>query len=94
MKCDCAWEMCRQNAIRLEEKEKREKEMLQEIIEEADQYKVEFYRKRALAIENKKASNREKEKVRFAQFSVIFLLLLLLNVNPYVYLETEDYVSI
>ncbi|KAJ0087897.1 hypothetical protein Patl1_31667 [Pistacia atlantica] len=54
----------RQNAIRLEEKEKKEKEMLQEIIEEAEQYKVEFYKKRALAIEKNKASNREKEKCR------------------------------
>ena len=38
--------------------------MLQEIIEEAEQYKAEFYRKHALAIENNKASNKEKEKVR------------------------------
>ncbi|KAK3226159.1 hypothetical protein Dsin_006021 [Dipteronia sinensis] len=56
----------RQNAMRLEEKEKKEKEMLQEIIEEAEQYKAEFYRKRALAIENNKASNREKEKLFLA----------------------------
>uniref|UniRef100_A0A5B7BC58 Clathrin light chain n=1 Tax=Davidia involucrata TaxID=16924 RepID=A0A5B7BC58_DAVIN len=53
----------RQNAIRLEEKEKREKEMLKEIIEEADEYKVEFYRRRKIACENNKASNREKEKL-------------------------------
>ncbi|KAH7553827.1 hypothetical protein JRO89_XS12G0062700 [Xanthoceras sorbifolium] len=53
----------RQNAVRLEEKEKKEKEMLQEIIEEAEQYKAEFYRKRVLTIENNKASNREKEKL-------------------------------
>lgn len=64
LKCDCGWEMCRQNAIRLEQKEKKEREMLREIIEEAEQYKIEFYRKRALAVENNKASNREKEKVR------------------------------
>ncbi|KAK1561874.1 hypothetical protein Q3G72_002369 [Acer saccharum] len=56
----------RQNAMRLEEKEKKEKEMLQEIIEEAEQYKAEFYRKHALAIENNKASNREKEKLFLA----------------------------
>lgn len=56
--------MCRQNAIRLEEKEKKEKEMLLEIIEEAELYKVEFYKKRTLGIEKNKASNREKEKVR------------------------------
>ena len=53
----------RQNAIRLEEKEKKEKEMLEQIIKEAEEYKVEFYRKRITAIENNKASNREKEKV-------------------------------
>ncbi|XAR50849.1 hypothetical protein NMG60_11005299 [Bertholletia excelsa] len=53
----------RLNAIRLEEKEKREKEMLREIIEEADEYKAEFYRRRKIACENNKASNREKEKL-------------------------------
>ncbi|CAL5351476.1 hypothetical protein CsSME_00038844 [Camellia sinensis var. sinensis] len=53
----------RQNAIKLEEKEKREKEMLREIIEEADEYKVEFYRRQKLASENNKAANREKEKL-------------------------------
>ncbi|XVF55109.1 hypothetical protein PTKIN_Ptkin06aG0009800 [Pterospermum kingtungense] len=53
----------RQNAIRLEEKEKKEKEMLQQIIKEADEYKAEFYRKRITAIEKNKASNREKEKL-------------------------------
>lgn len=52
----------RLNAIRLEEKEKREKELLEEIIDEANQYKVEFYRRRKLALDNIKASNRDKEK--------------------------------
>lgn len=56
--------MFRQNALRLEEKEKKEKQILQEIIEEAEKYKVEFYRKRALTVEQNKASNREKEKVK------------------------------
>lgn len=37
--------------------------MLKEIIEEADEYKIEFYRKRKVTIENDKAANREKEKV-------------------------------
>ena len=55
--------MSRLNTIRLEEKEKREKEMLREIIEEADKYKVEFYRRWKLACENNKASNRKREKV-------------------------------
>ncbi|KAG8649429.1 clathrin light chain 2 [Manihot esculenta] len=56
----------RQNAIRLEEKEKKEKEILQQIIEEAEEYKREFYRKRQLNVEKKKASNREKEKLFLA----------------------------
>lgn len=55
--------MCRQNAIQLEEKEKREKELLKQIIEEADQYKVEFHKKIEVTCENNKAANREKEKV-------------------------------
>ncbi|XP_022747560.1 clathrin light chain 1-like [Durio zibethinus] len=53
----------RQNAIRLEEKEKKEKEMLEQIIKEAEEYKVEFYMKRITAVENNKASNRKKEKL-------------------------------
>ncbi|CAK9139957.1 unnamed protein product [Ilex paraguariensis] len=53
----------RHNAIRLEEKEKMEKEMLREIIEEADEYRAEFYRKWNLRCENSRASNREKDKL-------------------------------
>ncbi|KAI3458538.1 hypothetical protein Pfo_015201 [Paulownia fortunei] len=53
----------RQNAIRLEEKEKREKELLSQIILEADEYKVEFHRKRQVTCETNRATNREKEKV-------------------------------
>ncbi|KAJ4904565.1 Clathrin light chain 3 [Raphanus sativus] len=53
----------RLNALRLEEKEKKEKEMVQQIIETADQYKAEFYSKRSITIENNKKSNREKEKL-------------------------------
>ncbi|KAJ4720047.1 Clathrin light chain [Melia azedarach] len=53
----------RENAIRLEEKEKKEKEMLNQIIEEAEEYKVEFYKKRIVSCENNKATNREKEKL-------------------------------
>jgi len=37
--------------------------MRSQIIEEAQEYKVEFYRKREVNVENKKASNREREKV-------------------------------
>ncbi|KAL4378640.1 hypothetical protein GQ457_02G022250 [Hibiscus cannabinus] len=53
----------RENAIRLEEKEKREKELLSQIIEEADQFKVEFYKKIEVTCETNKASNREREKI-------------------------------
>ncbi|XP_022742671.1 clathrin light chain 3-like [Durio zibethinus] len=53
----------RLNAIKIKEKEKKEKEMLEQTVKEADEYKVEFYRKRIIAVENNKASNREKEKL-------------------------------
>lgn len=68
----CGW-IGRQNAIRLEEKEKQEKEMLKEIIEEAEEYKIEFYRKRKVTIENNKAANRENEKVS-GQNSILKIL--------------------
>lgn len=55
--------MCRHNAIQLEEKEKREKELLKQIIEEANQYKEEFHKKIEVTCQNNKAANREKEKV-------------------------------
>ncbi|CAH8384779.1 unnamed protein product [Eruca vesicaria subsp. sativa] len=53
----------RENAIQLEEKEKREKELRNQIIEEADQFKEDFHKKRELTCENNKAANREKEKL-------------------------------
>lgn len=54
---------CRQNAIRLEEKERNEKEVLNQIIDEADEYKVDFHMRRKITCENNKAANKEKEKV-------------------------------
>ena len=61
--------MHRQNAIRLAEKEKIEKELLNQIIDEADEYKVDFYRRRKITCENNIATNREKEKVcRYLQY--------------------------
>ncbi|KAL3630575.1 Clathrin light chain 2 [Castilleja foliolosa] len=53
----------RQNALRLEEKENRERELLSHIIVEADEYKCAFNRKGLLTCETNKAANREKEKV-------------------------------
>ncbi|XP_023544741.1 clathrin light chain 1-like isoform X2 [Cucurbita pepo subsp. pepo] len=55
----------RQNAIELEEKEKREKELRIKIIEEAEEYKIGFYEKRKLNVESKKVNNREREKEKF-----------------------------
>nr|XP_028954643.1 clathrin light chain 2-like [Malus domestica] len=55
----------RQNAIH-PEKEKREKELLVQIIEEADEFKVGFYQKRKITTENNKAANREREKLFLA----------------------------
>ncbi|XP_022845678.1 clathrin light chain 2-like [Olea europaea var. sylvestris] len=53
----------RQNAIRLEEKEKREKELRAQIIQEGEEYKQAFYEKRKLNVETNKTTNREKEKL-------------------------------
>ncbi|KAL6509337.1 hypothetical protein OROGR_022647 [Orobanche gracilis] len=52
-----------QNAIRLEEKEKREKELLNQINVAAEEFMIELHRKGQLTCETNKVSNREKEKV-------------------------------
>lgn len=49
----------------LEEKEKKEKEMRNQIIAEADEWKQKFYEKRTQTCENNKAQNRERQKVTF-----------------------------
>lgn len=59
----CSYIWYRHNAVLLEEKEKKEKELRNQIIEEANQFKEDFHKKRELTCENNKAANREKEKV-------------------------------
>ncbi|XP_061337644.1 clathrin light chain 1-like [Gastrolobium bilobum] len=56
----------RKNAIHLEEKENREKEMRNQIIKEAEDYKQAFYEKRKINCETNKANNREREKINLA----------------------------
>ncbi|KAK2981006.1 hypothetical protein RJ640_023332 [Escallonia rubra] len=51
-----------QSAIRLEEKEKSERALLSQIVDEADEYKIDFYSRKDVTFETNRATNREKEK--------------------------------
>lgn len=69
----------RENAILLEEKEKREKELLSQIIDEADEYKVDFYRRRKITCEHNIVTNREKEKVKSVHIYIYIYLVVAVN---------------
>ncbi|XP_015953511.1 clathrin light chain 1-like [Arachis duranensis] len=56
----------RENAIHLGENEKREKELLNQIIKEAEEYIQAFYEKRKVNCEASKATNKKREKIYLA----------------------------
>ncbi|KAM0061576.1 putative clathrin light chain [Helianthus debilis subsp. tardiflorus] len=59
--------LCRLNAIRLAEKENKEKELRSQIMEEGEMYKRAFHEKRLQNTETNKLTNREGEKLYVAK---------------------------
>ncbi|KAB2604375.1 clathrin light chain 1 [Pyrus ussuriensis x Pyrus communis] len=64
----------RRNVIHLEEKEKREGKMRNQLIDEAEEFKRAFYEKWKLNCETNKAYNRERKKVVILKRIMLFYI--------------------
>ena len=71
----------RQNALRLEEKERIEKELLNQILDEADEYKINFHSKRKITCDSNIASGSEKVSMKFTLFNFVINSMILQYFN-------------